>query len=176
MKLISKEAALTKLRTLKDDLSSAVAPYETKAQPCSTCSTPGACCLDQHFVNVRISKLEAIAINEVINKLPVIRRAAVHERITNTAAHLTETNNATYACPLYEKGTGCLVHDEAKPVPCILHACYESESDLPPDELQNAAELTIDKLNTRVFGRSTPLEPLPIEIAKTLRPSEIADN
>lgn len=168
MKLISKQKALTALNQIKDDLKSRVASSETKAQPCSTCDTPGACCLDEHFVNVRISRLEAIAINEVIIRLPAVRRAAVHERISNTASRLKDKTDATFACPLYEKGTGCLVHHEAKPVPCILHACYKSINDLPPDHLQDAAELVIDKLNTRVYARSFPLEVLPIAVSKAM--------
>jgi hypothetical protein len=170
MKLIPKARALTTLKQIKDDLNTRVAPYESKAQPCSTCDTPGACCLDEHFVNVHISKLEATAINEVINKLPAIRRAAVHERISNTASQLENKTDTTYACPLYEKGTGCLVHHEAKPVPCIIHACYANREDLPPDALQDAAELAIDKLNTRVFARSQPLEPLPVAVKNSYQP------
>ncbi|HEY2847500.1 MAG TPA: hypothetical protein VGI80_06760 [Pyrinomonadaceae bacterium] len=146
---------------MKKHLRSDVAVYERKARSCSSCDTPGACCLDEHFVNVRISRLEAVAISKVIERLPAIRRAAVEERVRNSASQLAGICTATFACPLYEKGTGCLVHDEAKPVPCIIHACYERSQDLPPDELQDAAELAIDRLNARVYGQTMPFEALP---------------
>ena len=176
VKLISETKALTDLKQIKDDLKTRVGPYETKAQSCSTCDTPGACCLDEHFVNVRISKLEAVAIANVIERLPAIRRFAVEQRIENAASQLMASNTdaAKFACPLYEKGTGCLVHSEAKPVPCIIHACYDRREDLPPDDLQDTAELAIDKLNHRVYARSTPFDPLPIAVSKAF--SEITDN
>ncbi|MBV9240695.1 MAG: hypothetical protein JO314_01700, partial [Acidobacteria bacterium] len=158
MKLISETEALAKLGTLKDDLRSNIAAYETKAQPCAACETPGACCLDEHFVNVRISRLEAIAIEQVIQTLPPVRRAAVDERILNAAAAATEF----FACPLYEKSIGCLVHNEAKPVPCIVHACYERCEELPPDQFQDSAELAIDRLNRRVYRSNISLLPLPV--------------
>jgi hypothetical protein len=171
MKISSEKIGLSKLRALKDALRSRVAAFETNAQPCSTCDTPGECCLDEHFVNVRISRLEARAIANVIARLPAIRRSAISERIDNASAELIcktpGIDTQTFACPLYEKGTGCLVHDEAKPVPCIVHACYERPEDLPPDALQDAAELAIDKLNERVYGRTTQLELLPIAIRLT---------
>ena len=75
-----------------------------------------------------------------------------------------DTFAQTYACPLFEKGIGCLVHQTAKPVPCIMHACYESPADLPPDEMQTRAESQIESLNARVYGRSMPLLPLPLAL------------
>ena len=164
MKIISEVKGLDDLKRIKDKLRSAIAPYETRAQPCATCDTPGACCLDEHFVNVRISRLEAVAIANVIDKLSPIRRAAVEERIANTAT----TAASFFACPLYEKGTGCLVHDGAKPVPCIVHACYDRREDLPPNELQDAAELAINSLNGRVYGRSQQFEPLPVAVSRAI--------
>jgi hypothetical protein len=168
MRILSESKALGHLKALKDELRAELAHYEQRAQSCSTCDTPGACCLDEHFVNVRISRLEAAAIINVIDKLPPIRRSAVDERIANSASVLTNQNEhtPTFACPLYEKGTGCLVHHEAKPVPCIIHACYEQEDDLPPDALQDSAELPIDKFNARVYAAAAPLTPLPIALAK----------
>ncbi|HEV7701719.1 MAG TPA: hypothetical protein VGO43_15920 [Pyrinomonadaceae bacterium] len=156
-----------RLRRVKDRLRTDVATYERNATPCIACDTPGACCLDTHFVNVQISRLEAAAIAEVIEALDPIRRAAVNERIVETVAILhpnAERHSSTFACPLYERGTGCLVHNEAKPVPCIVHACYGRRDDLPPDDLQDAAELVVDKLNTTVYGRSLPHAALPIAV------------
>jgi len=168
VKILSETAGLTRLTRLKDELRGRVASYERVAKRCSLCETPGACCLDEHFVNVRISRLEAVAIARVIERLPSIQRAGVEERITNAAAELLARDGhvETYACPLYEKGTGCLVHRDAKPVPCMVHACYERQQDLPPDELQDGAELAIDRLNERVYSRAKELEPLPIAVAK----------
>ena len=169
MRFISEAKGLISLKAQKDALRSTVAAYETHGQPCSTCDTPGACCLDEHFVNVRISRLEAVAITNVIDRLPTIQRIAVHERIADSAADLAANpDTSTFACPLYDKTTGCLVHDEAKPVPCIVHACYATPDDLPPDALQDAAELAIDKLNTRVYAKPTPLEPLPLAVSRVM--------
>ena len=170
MKILSETAGLERLRHIRDNLLSELAPYNDRAKSCSTCETPGACCLDEHFVNVRISRLEAVAISNVIEQLSPIRRAAVEERVLNVSSRLTAAGEeATFTCPLYEKGTGCLVHDEAKPVPCMIHACYERREDLPPDDLQDAAELAIDKLNARVYGRHLPLQPVPIAVHAILR-------
>ena len=52
-----------------------------------------------------------------------------------------------FACPLYEKSVGCLVHENGKPVPCISHACYENRADLPPEKFQETIENKIEKLN-----------------------------
>ena len=153
---------------MKDNLRIDVTPYEEKAKNCASCDTPGSCCLDEHFVNVRISRLEAKAIAQVIERLPPIRRAAVEERVQNA-----EIRNGTYACPLYEKGTGCLVHHEAKPVPCIVHACYEKGEDLPPNELQDDAELAIGRLCKQVYGRLSGIEPLPLAIQAAVSHREI---
>jgi hypothetical protein len=77
---------------------------------------------------------------------------------------LSEDLSKTYACPIYQTGTGCLVHDVAKPLPCIAHACYENGDDLPPDSLLEMRELEIGKLNERVYGRSADWLPIPLAI------------
>ena len=77
-----------------------------------------------------------------------------------------DTETATYACPLFEKGVGCLVHETSKPLPCIAHACYESQADLPPDELLDAAELAIYGLNIRTYGKADPPISIPLAIYK----------
>lgn len=158
MRILAEKVALERLRSVKDELRSNVAVYEKNAKACATCNTPGACCLDEHFVNVRISRLEAVAIANVIDELPAVRRAAIDARIAQTEGR------STYPCPLYEKSSGCLVHDEAKPVPCMIHACYERAEDLPPEDLQDAAEMTIDRLNQRVYGSAGPLTPIPAAV------------
>ena len=77
-----------------------------------------------------------------------------------------DTFAQVYSCPLFVKGVGCLVHRRAKPAPCIQHACYEREEDLPPDDLVNENEAFIDRLNRRVYGGSQSLLPLPIAVKK----------
>jgi hypothetical protein len=165
VKILSEKCGVALVRHVKDDLRADGAAFERRAADCAACDTPGACCLDEHFVNVRITRLEAAAIAQVIERLPAIRRAGAEERIRNSSLRLAGSDDVdTFACPLYEKGTGCLVHDEAKPVPCIVHACYDKREEVPPDDLQDAAELAIDRLNSRIYGRSTALEPLPIAV------------
>lgn len=170
MRPISETKGIEKLRSIREELrAEIVAAYEQNARPCADCGTPGACCLDVHFVNVRISRLEASAIRRAVDELSPGSRSAVDERI---AAAITEhgLENAedgsavTYACPLYERGTGCLVHLTAKPLPCIMHACYDSAADLPPDTLLTEAEAKVFQLNRRVYGRPESLLPIPLAI------------
>jgi hypothetical protein len=169
MKFISERQALEKLRRLKDDFAGRIrSDFEKNAKSCFNCETPGACCLDAHFVNVRISRLEAKAISEVLDDLPEDRRCLVYGRIERAIEDYDLAFGAhnTYACPLFEKGTGCLVHSEAKPLPCIQHACYENEKDLPPDELLAEQEGLVDDLNRRVYGKAAGLLPLPVAIRR----------
>ena len=171
MKRISEKSALRQLAVLTDEYRALIRErYEHKAASCISCPTPGACCLDEHFVNVRISRLEAAAIRNALDELPDGHRDAVNERII-AAVHkyrLGEGSESelskTYACPLYERGVGCLVHLSAKPVACITHACYENPSDLPPDEVQFGQERKVDRLNDLVYGREHMQLPLPVAI------------
>jgi hypothetical protein len=156
MRLISESLAIEKLRGIREDFRSLIEErFEQRAKPCSLCETPGACCLDEHFVNVRISRLEAAAIRTAVAGLDKETQAAVETRLA-----ATDVEAEFYACPLYEKGTGCLVHETAKPLPCIAHACYERKEDLPPDELLSERETEIDDLNRHVYGRSQSLVPI----------------
>ena len=169
MRFVSEKQGLEKLRRLKSDFARRIrSDFEKNAKSCDACETPGACCLDAHFVNVRISGLEAKAIGEVLDDLPKERRDALLGRIERTIESYRLDSDAgnynTYACPLFEKGTGCLVHSIAKPLPCIQHACYENEKDLPPDELLAEQEGLVDELNRRVYGQTSGLTPLPIAI------------
>ena len=139
-----------------------------------TCETQGACCQDAHFVNVHISKLEAVAIQKTLSQLPHQKLDEVNERVDAAIDKYSLTTDGdtfaqTYACPLFEPSIGCLVHNAGKPVPCMMHACYEQQSDLPPDELQTAAEKRIETLNTRTYRRSLPVLPLPLAI-RSVRP------
>ena len=169
MKIVSEKQALARLETIRDGATNRIREdHEHKAAPCATCLTPGACCLDAHFVNVRISRLEAVAINMIIDAQPIERSAAIRERIDRTIAEYGLRPDAEhenkFACPLYEKGIGCLVHDVAKPIPCIVHACYESAADLPPSSITENAELAIDRLNMQTYGRAQPLMPIPLAL------------
>lgn len=168
MKLISETKALERLTELRTKFAAVIQNgYEHKAKPCSACETPGACCKDEHFVNVRISRLEARAIDSALAKLPTGSLENVNERVETAVEKygLHESEEAalkTYACPLYERGLGCLVHYTAKPLPCIAHACYERREDLPPDELLAETEAEIELLNRRTYGKSGPLLPIPV--------------
>ena len=173
MKIISETKTLEELHRLKTDFADRIrVGYQHAAKDCMTCDTPGACCLDAHFVNVHITWLEAEAIRKVLDELPESRRRELYRRIDDTITRyeLTadgDTFSKTYACPLFEKGIGCLVHDRGKPLPCITHACYENKEDLPPDSLLSEAEHAVDELNNLVYWKPTGWLPLPIAIRGT---------
>src|SRR5688572_19550511 len=151
MKPLSETKAISKLSEIRNEFAEEIRRgYEHRARSCSACEAPGACCLDAHFVNVRITRLEAVAIGKALDSLSAERREKVYSRIRETIEKYgldDDQSNQTYACPLFERGTGCLVHETAKPLPCIAHACYERKEDLPPDELLAARETEIDKSN-----------------------------
>lgn len=171
MRLTSQNKAIAKLAEIRNAFRAEISQkYEHRAKSCLTCETPGACCLDAHFVNVRISRLEAAAINEVLAELPTPVKNAVQKRTADCISEYKldeaiETETATYACPLFEKGIGCLVHNIAKPLPCIAHACYGSQADIPPDGLLDSAEMSVHLLNIRTYGRSEPLVSIPLAIS-----------
>ena len=170
MKHLSQQKAIERLDKLISNLKSEISDnYEHRAKSCLTCETQGACCLDAHFVNVHISRLEAVAIKQTLSKLPQQKQLEVNARVDAAIEKYSlttegDTYSQTYPCPLFEQGIGCLVHNTAKPVPCIMHACYENQNDLPPDELQTAAEKRIETLNHRTYRRSFPLLPLPLAL------------
>lgn len=172
MKRISEKKGLAILRELKDTLAAEVREgYEHRAKSCDVCETPGACCLDEHFVNVHISPLEGEAIIGVLEGLPEDRKVKVLRRVDAVIEKYgledgEDTFDKTYACPLFEKGTGCLVHGKAKPVPCIVHACYERKEDLPPASLAAEREIEVDELNRRVYGRRDAWLPLPVMLIR----------
>lgn len=156
MKPLSESRAIGKLSKIREDLRREIVDgFENRAKPCGACDTQGACCLDEHFVNVRVSRLEGAAIRQAVERLGIGTQVAIHERLQSIASEAE-----FYACPLFQPGVGCLVHTTAKPLPCIAHACYERKEDLPPDELLASREAEIDQLNRRVYGRSQPLVPI----------------
>jgi hypothetical protein len=144
--------------------------FEHRARDCRACPTPGVCCTDAHFVNVHITRLEAVAVRETLARTPRLtdaeRRAvyararAAVERYELTAAGDTFTQ--TYSCPLFVPGAGCLVHRRAKPAACIQHACYDDWADVPPTDLQWREERRVEQLNREVYGAAWAWLPLPL--------------
>ena len=145
MKMLTETKALSQLNKLKTAYQEFIKTnFEPNAQNCETCPTRGACCLDAHFVNVHITRLEAVAIRKTLEKLSADKQQEIYKRAEETVEKYDLKNSGeTFACPLFEKGIGCLVHREAKPAPCISHACYENEADLPPENLQEHAEIKL---------------------------------
>jgi hypothetical protein len=144
--------------------------YEHRALDCRVCPTPGACCTDAHFVNVHITRLEAVAIRDTLALTPRLsedERRAVYARAHEAVGRygLTQTGDTlaqTFSCPLFVKTVGCLVHQRAKPAPCVQHACYEDWADLPPLDAQWREEKHIERLNTEVYGSAWEWLPLPV--------------
>src|SRR5215212_6993124 len=122
MKPFSESKALRKLAAIRAYFRDQIREgYEYNAKSCVTCETPGACCLDAHFVNVRITRLEARAIKNALDDLTDEHREKVYSRIEETIEKygIAKGCSATYACPLFEPRIGCLVHETAKSLPCI---------------------------------------------------------
>ena len=172
MKSLSEKQALAKLQRLKNDYrQTIISGYEHKAKSCLTCETKGVCCTDAHFVNVHITRLEAVAIQKVLSKLEPKKQAEVYRRSQQTIEKYDlksegDTFGQTFSCPLFEKTSGCLVHQEAKPAPCIQHACYEQNEDLPPDELQTETEAKVERLNKLAYRQNPLWLPLPVWLAR----------
>src|SRR5215207_4885909 len=110
--------------------------YEHRALSCRACPTPGVCCTDAHFVNVHITRHEAVATRDTLAQ--------------------------TFSCPLFLKNVGCLVHQRAKPAPCVQHACYEDWADVPPLDAQWREEGRIERLNTEAYGTAWEWLALPV--------------
>lgn len=171
MSSLSESAALSRLQRLKTSYQNSIRRiYERAAEDCRTCLTPGACCMDAHFVNVHVTRLEAVAIRETIERTPRLseeeKRAVylrAHEAVRRYDLRASgDTFRQTFACPLYVPKLGCLVHRRAKPAPCIQHACYANWEDLPPDALQSRTEHRVEELNAEVYGAAWDWLPLPL--------------
>ena len=171
MKTLSEKQALLKLQRIKTDFQALIREnYEHRAKDCAVCPVQGACCTDAHFVNVHITKLEAVAIEKTLEKLGEETRREVFQRAGETIEKYNlnaegDTFAQTYSCPLFERGVGCLVHSAAKPAPCIQHACYQNKEDLPPDELQTETEMKVEKLNKLTYHRDAVWLPIPLWLA-----------
>jgi hypothetical protein len=174
MRKLTESDALARLQRSKAAFQTHVKfNFEHRAMDCRVCPTPGVCCTDAHFVNVHITRLEAVAIRETIARTPRLtqdeRRAvysrarAAVERYGLDATGFSEAQ--TFACPLFVKGAGCLVHKRAKPAPCIQHACYGEWSDVPPVSLQWREERKVEQLNVEVYGAAWEWLPLPVWLA-----------
>lgn len=170
MKPLSEKQSLIKLRNLKNDFRAVIKQnYEHRAKDCETCETKGACCLDAHFVNVHITRLEAVLIKEELEKLSPEKQKEIDKRIAETIEKYDlksegDTFAKTFACPLFEQNVGCMIH-AVKPIPCIAHACYERREDLPPDELQTEAETQIEHLNEQTYKKFPRWLPLPVYLS-----------
>ncbi len=168
---LSEHDALAQLQKSKASYQSFIKlNYESAAEDCKTCDTAGQCCTDEHFVNVHITRLEAVAIRETIERTPRLnsrQKRAVYDRARTAVERyrLTpsgDTFSQPYSCPLFEPGTGCLVHRRAKPAPCIQHACYQNWEDLPPSNLQTRVEHRVEQLNIDVYGTRWAWLPTPL--------------
>ncbi|HEX8847021.1 MAG TPA: hypothetical protein VF791_20425 [Pyrinomonadaceae bacterium] len=168
---LSEPKALARLQRLKTSYQRFIkVNYEHAASDCKTCPTRGVCCTDAHFVNVNVTRLEAVAIRETLARTPRLSQAAkraVYQRAREAVSRFQlsasgDTFGQTYSCPLYEPSIGCLVHARAKPAPCIQHACYERWEDLPPASLQARAEHRTEQLNEEVYGAAWAWLPIPL--------------
>lgn len=156
---LSRERALARLRDLKVEFRLYVdSTFGFRAKDCGTCLTP--CCADAEFVNVNVTRLEAEAMLRVLGDsarfTPVDRELVLDRARDAVEAYglldAPDSFAATYACPLFEPGTGCLVHHDAKPAPCIHHGCYETPELLPDDDSRVAVERAVADLNRDVYG------------------------
>lgn len=174
MKWLSETAAIAKLTSIRERFRERLAGFEARAKSCATCTSPGACCTDAHFVNVWISRLEAASILRSISELEPVLKNDVMERTFRTVTEygldeIDDEGPGTYSCPLFEPGRGCLVHHTAKPLPCIAHACYEQREDLPPEYLLTETEREVDSLNRRVYRDDAIPKPLPLALTERIR-------
>ncbi|HJR08901.1 MAG TPA: hypothetical protein VJ842_16710 [Pyrinomonadaceae bacterium] len=174
MNKLSEAAALARLQREKVAYQSHIkVNYEPAARDCRTCPTAGVCCTDAHFVNVHITRLEAVAMRETLRRTPRIseaERRAVYARARlaverynlHASAAACDTYAQTYSCPLFAQGVGCLVHARAKPAPCIQHACYDNWEEMPPVALQWRAERRVELLNEKTYGTAWAWLPTPL--------------
>jgi hypothetical protein len=172
MRAISETAAIELLNRLREEFRLEIAEnYEFRAASCRDCVTQGICCTDRHFVNVEISKLEAVAIRRAISCFPYELRQRIISRARRQSELCRIEKRETYACPLFEPGIGCTVHDVAKPFPCIFHSCYEKAEHLPPAGLLYDAEKKIAKLNERVYLCHPTYSNIPFAISGGFEPA-----
>lgn len=159
MKKTSMGRALVQLRRTKQGFSSYISRnYAHRAFDCRQCSEQ--CCADSQFVNVNITRLEAVAMLRTLLRSPRVS-AEKYQQVVARARDAVkryglskygDTFSRTYACPVFEPGAGCLVHWKAKPAPCIQHGCYEDWRDLPDELEMRRVEARVARLNEAVYG------------------------
>lgn len=151
--------ALVQLRRAKQGFSDYIAKnYAAKAKDCRTCST--ICCQDSDFVNINITRLEALAIWQTLKNSSRVSKEKFIEILERTRqtvhkyklSAIGDTFSQTYSCPLFEPNIGCLVHWKAKPAPCIQHGCYDDWRDLPDTKEFARVEKRVEQLTDRVYG------------------------
>jgi hypothetical protein len=161
---------LEQLKNIKNSYQNLIREnFEFNAKSCITCETKGVCCTDAHFVNVHITQLEAAAIIETLEKSDKLNDILPKVSKTISQYNLTENGDTfkqTYSCPLFEKNVGCLVHGDAKPIPCITHACYDRKEDLPPQFLQDRITQKVEDLSEEIYGENPKWLPLPLWLEK----------
>jgi len=173
MKKLPETSALARLQREKVAFQSHIKlNYEPAARACRVCPTPGVCCTDAHFVNVHITRLEAVAIRETLARTPRLNdeeRRAVYARAAQAVKRYNlhtsfagDTYAQTYSCPLFAPGIGCLVHARAKPAPCTQHACYDNWEEMPPVALQWRTEHRVELLNEQAYGAAWAWLPTPL--------------
>lgn len=172
---LTEDKALALLQRLKSSFQHLIKKnYEHKARDCKTCPTPGICCTDAHFVNVHITRLEAVAIRRTLERSPRLtsqQRSEVYERAREAVERYRlsdsgDTFKQTYSCPLFNSRFGCLVHQRAKPAPCIQHACYDVWQDLPPNQLETRTNHRVERLNQGVYGDDWSWLPIPVWLSR----------
>src|SRR2546423_15332138 len=103
----SEPEALAQLQRVKTAYQSFIKlNYEQAAEDLRTCPTRGVCCTDAHFVNVNITRLEAVAIRETIARTPRLneqKRQAIYERARRAVERYGlsaggDTFAQTYSC------------------------------------------------------------------------------
>src|SRR5688572_3021526 len=81
MRLLSETKGIERLAGVREEFAREIRTgFEHRAKACSACDTPGACCLDEHFVNVRVTRLEGQAITRRLADLPAAMREKVRLR------------------------------------------------------------------------------------------------
>jgi hypothetical protein len=178
MKFLPETTGIELLARARIALRSSVSVNEVKAKDCGACETRGSCCTDIHFVNVRITKLEAKVMTTWVSTLPTKIRNQVVNRVVETARELMRGGNSDretefYSCPLFHEDLGCIVHD-VKPGACIHHACYERKEDLPPAGFLEEYEEEIVALNRRVYGKEVVAQSIPIALSRVWESSNLS--
>ncbi len=100
MRKLSEAEAVARLQRSKAAFQTHVKlNFEHAARDCRACPTPGVCCTDAHFVNVHITRLEAVAIRETLARTPRLteeeRRAVYVARARRSSATASRARGAT---------------------------------------------------------------------------------